>query len=185
MGVLTRLSLIGAVLCIAVVGQPFGLAFRPRAKDQAKQLAARIEREKNPGKKARFQVRLARIRLTDAIQEYDAGNYGQGWALLEEYRRQIDLSWKTLESAQGGLAKHFEAYKDLEISLREDRRVLEDLRERVPYPEDQSIKTIAEESSRVHNQVLRVLFPAGTPPQKSKKPRRRGALAAADSAAKA
>lgn len=182
---MTRAPLLGAVLCFAVLGQPFGYAFRPRAKDNEKQLAAKIAREKNPGKKARLQIRLARVKLTEAIQAYDANNFDQGWALLEEYRKQIDLSWKTLEGSERGVAKHFEAYKKLEINLREDGRLLEDLRRRVPYPENESIKTIARENSRVHSQVLGVLFPAGTPPEKSKKPRRRGALAAATSAAEA
>jgi len=182
---LTRAPLLGAVLCIAVLGQPFCYAFRPRPKDQEKQLAAKIEREKNPGKKARLQIRLARVKLTEAIQAYNANNFDQGWALLEDYGRQINLSWKTLEASERGVAKHFEAYKELEINLREDGRLIEDLRRRVPYPENESIKTVAKENSWVHSQVLGVLFPAGTPPEKSKKLRQRATSLAATSAAEA
>ena len=175
---LTKGSLLGAVLCLAVLGQPYGYALRPRAKDQEKQLTAKIERENNPGKKARLQIRLARVKLLDAIQAYDANNFDEGWALLKEYREQINLSWKTLEGSERGVAKHIEAYKKLEINLRENARLIEDLRRRVPYPENESIETVVKENTRVHNQVMGVLFPAGSPPEKSKKPRRQGALAA-------
>ena len=174
-----------AVLCFAVLGQPFCYAFPGRAKDKEEKLIAKIERTKNPGKKARLQVRLARLKLIKAIDAYDHNDFQKGLALLQEYRQQIDLSWNTLEGSKRGVAKHFDAYKALEIGLREDGRLLEDLRMRVPYPESESIEEIAKECSKVHSQVLGVLFPPGKPPQKSKKPGRLGGVLAAASATKA
>jgi hypothetical protein len=166
-----RLSVLGVVLCLAVLGQPFCYAFPGRGEQKEEKLVAKIEREKNPGKKARLQVRLARLKLRQAIDAYDHNDFHRGFALLQEYRQQIDIAWKTLEGSRRGVSKHFEAYKKLEIALREDGRLIEDLRGRVPYPEDEPIKEIAEESSKVHSQVLGVLFPHGNPPQKSKKGR--------------
>lgn len=180
----TRVSVLTTVFCITLVGQSFCYASpgRGKNKDKEAKLAAKIERTKNPGKRARLRVRLARLKLMSAIAAYDDHDFERGLVLLQEYRRQIDLSWKTLEDTRRGVAKHFRAYQTLEIALREDERMLEDLRMRVPYPESESVERIAEESSKVHRRVLGVIFPPGQPPQKSKKPRRLGGVLAATSA---
>ncbi len=173
-----RITLFSALLCIAIAGPPSLCAFRPLSNKQETRLAAKIARAKNPGKKARLQIRLARAKLMDAIQAYNGDHFSEGLALLHEYRRQINLSWETLQRSKRGVSKHLRACMKLEISLREDGRMLEDLRRRVPYPANEPIKRISEESSRVHRQVLGVLFPPGTPPQENPKGRERGALAA-------
>jgi hypothetical protein len=185
---ISRTSLAAAVLSFVILGQPCGFAFPGRGKenkDKEEKLVAKIEQEKNPGKKARLQLRLARLKLLKASEAYDHNDFEAGWALLQEYRAQIRASWNTLKESPRGVAKHFEAYKALEIGLREDDRLLEDLRHRVPYPENDSIEKIAKENSEVHSQVLRVLFPPGKPPQKSQKPGRSSGLLAARPAAEA
>ncbi|HUZ46602.1 MAG TPA: hypothetical protein VMW54_08190 [Terriglobia bacterium] len=177
-----------ALLSFVVLGQPPCFAFHrePRpSNEKEEKLVAKIEREMNPGKKARLQIRLARMKLLTAIESYDHNDFEKGRMLLQEYREQINASWKTLQGSRRGIAKHFRAYKDLEIGLREDERLLNDLRHRVPYPENRSIETIAKESGEIHSQVLGVLFPPGTPPQKSRKSGRSSGLPAAQSAAEA
>jgi DNA gyrase/topoisomerase IV subunit A len=183
-----KVFFVAAVLCFITLGQPCCYASPGRAKEnkeKEEKLVAKIGRENNPGKKARLQLRLARMKLIEASEAYDHNDLEKGWALLQEYRKQIDASWTTLKESRRGVSKHFEAYKRLEIGLREDARVLEDLRHRVPYPESDSIEKIAKESIQVHSQVLGVLFPPGRPPQKSKKPGRSSGVLAARPAAEA
>jgi len=185
---ISRAFLAVAVFSFVILGQPCCYAFPGRtkeSKDKEEKLVAKIEREKNPGKKARLQFRLARMKLLKASEAYDHNDFKEGRALLQEYREQINTSWNTLKESRRGVAKHFEAYKELEIGLREDERLLEDLRHRVPYPENDFIEKIAKESSEVHSQVLGVLFPPGRPPEKSKKPGRSSGLLAARSSAEA
>ena len=189
MSVMISKAFLGAVLLsFVVLGQPPCFAFHrePRpSKEKEDKLVAKIEREKNPGKKARLQIRLARVKLLTAIESYDRNDFEKGRMLLHEYREQINASWNTLQGARRGVAKHFQAYKELEIGLREDERLLNDLRHRVPYPENASIEEIAKESSEIHSQVLGALFPPGKPPQKSRKPGRSSVLLAAQPAAEA
>ncbi|MCL5005109.1 MAG: hypothetical protein M1404_01135 [Acidobacteria bacterium] len=162
-----------AILGFAILGQLCCYAFPGRNKEKEKEekLVEKIAREKNPGKKARFQIRLARMKLLEASEAYDQNDFEKGRALLQEYREQVNASWNSLQGSRRGVRKHGEAYIKLEISLREDGRLLEDLRHKVPYPESNSVEEIEKEISQVHSQVLGALFPHGRTPHKSKKPR--------------
>jgi hypothetical protein len=167
-----NLRLVTAVACLALLGQPFVHASPGRNNDKEENLAARIEHEQNPGKKARLQLRLAKLRLTEADEAYHSRNFAEGRDLLKQYLSQIRASWATLQGAENGVRKHLRAFKDLEIALREDDRFLQDMSRRIPYPESETIKAIAKESSAVHNQVLEAIFPVGVPPKARRKPPR-------------
>lgn len=149
------------IVGLAVLGQLFVYAEPGQNKNQEEKLIVKIEREQNPGKKARLQLRLAKIKMTEADEAYRAGNFTGGKALLQQYLDHVKESWATLQGADGDAGRYLGAFKELEISLREDDRFLEELRHRVPYPEDESIGAIEKESSGVHSQVLEAIFPAG------------------------
>lgn len=170
---ISKAFLMAAILGLVIPGLPRCYASQSEKREiEEQKIVAKIAREKNPGKKARLEVRLARMKLLDASSAYDHNDFSKGQALLREYWQLVSRSWETLESTRRGTRKHFKAYKALEISLREDRRRLEDLSLRVPYPESESIQKIEEESSRLHGRVLGVIFPGTTPLHKSTKPRR-------------
>jgi len=156
-----RVRLLIAAVCFAILAQPIARALPGRNKDKEAKLAAKIEHERNPGKKARLQIRLARLKLAEADAAYHRRNFAGGESLLRQYLDQVKTSWATLESADNAIRKHLQAFKELEIALREDDRFLEDLRRRVPYPESESVREIAKESRAVHAQVLEALFPGG------------------------
>jgi hypothetical protein len=163
------LRLVVAMVGLAVLGPPFVYGIPGQNKGQEENLIARINQEQNPGKKSRLQLRLAKMKLKEGEEAYHARDFTEGKILLQEYLVHVRESWNTLEESEGGTRKHLGAYKELEISLREEDRSLEDLSHRVPYPEDESIKTIAKEISVVHNQVLEAIFPAGLPPKERNK----------------
>jgi hypothetical protein len=154
-----------AMVGLAVLGQPFVYAGPGQNKSQEEKLIAMIEQEQSPGKKARLQLRLAKMKMADAGEAYNSRKFDEGKALLQQYLGHVRESWATLQGSDGGIRKHLGAFKELEISLREEDRVLEDLSHQVPYPEGESIKVIAKEIGGVHNQVLEAIFPAGIPPK--------------------
>jgi len=158
-----------AASLLAIVGQATLRALPGQNNDKEEKLIAQTGRENNPGKKARLQLRLAKLKLGDAEKAYHARDFAQGSALLRQYLGYVRDSWAALQAADSGVGKHLRAFKDLEISLREDDRFLEDLSRRVPYPESETIGKIAKESSAVHNQVLEAIFPDGVPPRGKKK----------------
>ncbi len=149
--------------CLAMMGFPFAYAIPGRNKDKDKEekLIEKIEREKNPGKKAQLQIKLAKMKLSEADAAYSHQRFAEGKALLQQYLDQIKTSWATLQSANGAAKKHLRAFMKLEMSLGEDERFLEDMRHRIPYPESEFVKQIQKESSAVHALVLEALFPTG------------------------
>lgn len=158
-----------AATCLAVLGQSLAHATPGRNSDKEEKLTARIESEKNPGKKARLQLRLANLKLADAGEAYQSRNLDEGKALLQQYLDQVRNSWATLQSADNAVRKHLGAFKELEISLREDDRLLEDLRHRVPYPQSEFVKEVQQDITEVHNKVLDAIFPSGFSPKGGKK----------------
>lgn len=152
-----------AVACLAILTQPFAYAVPGRSENKEEKLAAKIEREKNPGKKARLQIRLAKLKLKEAEAAYARRDFAQGRILLRQYLDQVKSSWATLEGTENAVRKHVRAFMEIEISLREDDRFLDDMRRHIPYPESEGIKEVEKESSAVHNQVLEKLFPGGFP----------------------
>jgi hypothetical protein len=158
-----------AIACLAILTQPFAYSMPGRNKDKEEKLTAKIEREKNPGKKARLQIRLAKLKLKQANAAYNRRDFAGGKSLLREYLGQVRSSWATLQGDDNAITKHARAFMALEISLREDDRFLEDMSRRVPYPASESIKDIVMESRAVHNQVLQALFPDGFPKKERSK----------------
>ena len=158
-----------AASLLAIPGQVSLHAFPRPSKDKEEVLIGKIARENNPGKKARLQLRLAKLKLKEAGQAYDTHDFEKGKALLQHYLGYVRDSWATLQGADSDVRKHLRAFKDLEISLREDDRFLEDLRHHVPYPESENVRKVAEESRAVHNQVLEAIFPDGKPPGRNQK----------------
>ena len=159
-----------AAACLAILGQAFAHSAPGRNNDKEQKLIARIEHETNPGKKAKLQLRLAKLKLAEADRAYRPRNFEEGKALLHQYLDEVRNSWATLQATGSAIRKHLGALKELEISLRENDRLFEDLRHRVPYPESDFVKEIEKESSEVHNQVLDAIFPGGSIPKGKRKP---------------
>ncbi|HEX5411789.1 MAG TPA: hypothetical protein VFZ27_07990 [Terriglobia bacterium] len=158
-----------AMAGILVLGQPFIYTASGRNKSQEERLIVRIDREQNPGKKARLQLHLAKIKFSEAHDAYRDRQFAEGKALLQQYLDRVRQTWATLQSADGGPRRHLGAYKDLEISLREQDRLLDDLSHQVPYPDNETIEAVAKENRAVHNQVLEVIFPDVSRKERSKR----------------
>ena len=162
--------MVAAAACLFILGQLFAHAAPGGADDKEQNLIARIAHETNPGKKAKLQLRLAKLKLAEADHAYRSRNFEGGKAILKQYLDEVRNSWATLQGTGSAIRKHLGALKALEISLRENDRFLEDLRHRVPYPESDFVKEIEKESSEVHNQVLDAIFPGGYTPKGKRKP---------------
>lgn len=159
---------------IAWAGLACTLALYPaliwgRRHDNPQELAARIARENNPVKKAKYEIRLGRLILKQAEQAYDGRHIPQGQQLLSSYTRQMQDAWKLLNATGRIAAKKPDGFMQLEIALRENNRDLRELRRRVFYlyrgPIDQALKTLGQ----LHSKVLVALFPGAAPPANSPK----------------
>lgn len=143
-------------------------------RETEEQLRERIQSEQNPVKKAKYEIRLAHLELQQARDAYEQGNVQLGAKLLEAFAEHMTTSWKFLRDSGRQAAKQPQGFKELDISLRQDVRLLEDLRHRVAYFDRGPVDKAAQEMERIRSEVLRALFPgikhrAPNPPAVPKK----------------
>jgi hypothetical protein len=132
------------------------------------QLLARLETEHDPVKKSKAETRLARIKLRQAIQAYEHGNIEQGAQLISAYLGRIKDSWQMLRSSGRNAARDSRGFKELDIELREDARLLDDLERRISYFERGPIDKAEKEVEQVRTEVIQALFPVTQAPEAAK-----------------
>ncbi len=152
-----------AAAVLIVLGLPWGGLSPARQPDTEADLLARIQHEQNPVKKAKYEIRLGRVKLLQAIDAYGKGSLEQCQQLLDDYLRRIKDSWQLLQSSGRQAVRHPQGFKELDIELREDARMLEDLKHRVAYGDREPVEKAAQEVERIRAEVLRALFPAERP----------------------
>jgi hypothetical protein len=152
--------------CGFVAAGSFLLAFlcggagSARHADSEEDLLARIQRENDPVRKAKYEIRLGRVKLEQAIDAYDQGHLEQCQKLLAAYLERMRGSWETLRSSGRRASRHPQGFKELDIALREDGRLLDDLKRRIPALDRGPAEKTAQEVEELRSEVLRVLFPA-------------------------
>jgi hypothetical protein len=161
-----------ALLSIAFlpIGAPVfltGGSSAPPSETEA-QLLARLEREHDPVKKSKEETRLARIKLQQAIHTYEQGNPEQGAQLVSAYLGRIKDAWQHLRSSGRNAARDSRGFKELDIALREDARLLGDLKRRVSYFERGPIEKAEKEVEQERAEVLHALFPVTRAPEAAK-----------------
>jgi ADP-ribose pyrophosphatase YjhB (NUDIX family) len=162
-----RVLLSIAFLLIGVPVFLAGTSSAPPSETEA-QLLARVQKEHDPVRKSKEETRLARIKLRQAIHAYEQGNTEQGAQLVSAYLGRIKDSWQTLRSSGRNAAHAPQGFKELDIELREDERLLDDLKRRVSYFERDPIEKGAKEVEQVRAEVLQALFPAARVPEAAK-----------------
>jgi hypothetical protein len=161
-----------ALLSIAflLIGAPVFLAggsSAPPSETEA-QLLARLQREHDPVKKSKEETRLARIKLQQAIQACEQGNTEQGAQLVSAYLGRIKDAWQDLRSSGRNAASDSRGFKELDIELREDARLLDDLKRRISYFERGPIEKAEKEVEQERAEVLHALFPVTRTPEAAK-----------------
>ena len=153
-----------------LIGAPVFLAAgsSPLPSETEAQLLARIQKEHDPVKKSKAETRLARIKLEQAIQAYEQGNTEQGAQLVSVYLGRIKDAWQYLRSSGRNAARDPRGFKELDIELREDARLLDDLKRRISYFERDPIEKAEKEVEQARAEVLQALFPVARAPEAAK-----------------
>ena len=158
-----------ALFLIVFSSVPGPAPLAARHPDTEEDLQARIEREQNPVKKAKFEVRLGRVKLTQAIAAYDKGDLDRSNALAAAYLAEMKGAWQRLRDTGRNAVKKPEGFRELDIALREDARVLDDLAHRIPYNDRGPVTEVAHAVDQLHGEVLAALFPAEAPSRAKKR----------------
>jgi hypothetical protein len=156
-----------AFLLIAVPAFLASASSAPPSETEA-QLLARIQKEHDPVRKSKEKTRLARIKLQQVVQTYQQGNAEQGAQLISAYLDSIKDSWEVLRSSKRDAVRAPQGFRELDIELREDERMLDDLKRRVSYFDRDPIEKAAKEVDQVRTEVLHALFPEARVPEAAK-----------------
>jgi hypothetical protein len=140
------------------------------------QLLQRIQNEQNPVKKAKYEIKLANLKLMQVQDAYSQGNIDAGTNLLGTFVEHMKTSWQLLQASGRKAVKQPEGFRELEISLREDARLLEDVARRLSYFDRGPVEKAGRELERMRVDVLQALFPAvKSPPLNASPPPQRPA----------
>lgn len=134
-----------------------------QARDTEEQLARKIQNEQNPVKKAKEEIKLASLKLTQIHEQYSTGHFDAGAKLLGNFMGDVKTSWKLLQDSGRKAWKQPDGFRELEISLREDVRSLQDLARDVSYFDRAPLANAAQELDRMRYQVLNAQFPGDIP----------------------
>ena len=134
-----------------------------KGSDTEEQLALRIQSESNPVKKAKVEIKLARLKFTQVHDAYTEGRIEAGAKSLGAFLDTMKTSWKLLQDSGRKAWKQPEGFRELEIALREDVRSLQDLERSVSYYDRTPLTNAAQELERMRGEVINALFPGGQP----------------------
>jgi hypothetical protein len=160
-------TLLAAFLLIVALALLAGAALVMPSETEA-ELEARMEKERNPAKKAKEGARLARLKLREAIAAYEEREAERGARLVSAYLGRIRDTWQRLRSSGRNAAADQRGFKELEFELRDDERMLSDLERRVPYDERNPVEKAEKEVERVRVEVMQALFPSARGPEVKK-----------------
>jgi len=154
----TSLQVLAAVLGILLAG------LCAMGRETEEQLLQRIQSEQNPVKKAKDEIKLASLKLTQVREAYSQGHIEEGAKLLVTLTDTTKASWKILQNSGRRASKQPEGFRELEIALREDVRTLQDVGRTVDFYDRAPLENAAQELEKMRGEVLHALFP-GAPPR--------------------
>ncbi len=138
-----------------------GGALRPAlwaAEESAARLEQKIRRQLEPIKKVRLQIKLARIHLNNSAKAYRELDFDGGKKSLNTYLDSIREARRILARSGRDPKRQPRGYKDLEIALRQDLRILTDLKRSVPYFAREAIQAGIDQVDEVREEVLQSMF---------------------------
>jgi hypothetical protein len=148
-------------MCLVALGVMVFPGWYAHARETEEQLLEHIQREQNPLKRSKFELKLADLKLEQAQSAYGKDDPELGAKLLGEFVAHMQAAWKALRDSGRKAVKQPQGFKELDIALREHARTLEDLARRVSYFQRQPVEKAEQEMERIRGEVLQALFPGG------------------------
>lgn len=158
---------LGLVVLIVWGGTAPLHAFR---EDTENDLLPRIQREHDPVKRAKFEIRLAHLKLLRGIEACEKDDDEECHKLLNAYLDLLKSSWKDLQASGRNAVKQPAGFKELDIALREDTRSLDDGKRKMPLEDRDPADAVIQQVEKLHEEVLGVLFPSGAARPTESKP---------------
>lgn len=122
---------------------------------------ARFAQETDAVRRAQMMPRLGEVEFDEITRYIDAEKLPEALALLREYRDQIEFCEKGLNAMNIDAEKHPKGYKQLEISLRQSLRKLNNLLVGLAGDEQAPFREVQKDLEEINRHLIRELFPKG------------------------
>jgi hypothetical protein len=130
-----------------------------QTQDPAEAFRAKFTKENDPVRKAKILIPLSDAEFRDIQKEAGADNAQGALAILRQYRDEAEASQKALEATGHDPEKHPNGFKELQISLRESIRRLDNVIGDLSGDEQKPFRDIRQELEQMDRRLIHELFP--------------------------
>lgn len=142
-----------AALAVSLLSGP------ARAQDRTVQLRSLFDRQTSAIEKAKLMPRLGDAEFRQARQDIAAGRLPQAAAILGQYRDEAQLCTQGLEAAGRDAEQHPAGFKQLQISLRQSLRRLNEIIVGLPGDDQAPFLAVRKDLDELNRRLIRKLFP--------------------------
>ena len=139
------------------------------AQDRMAAETARYEQEADPVRKARALVKLGADQVAQARKQLNDGEDVASLHTLEQYRDEIQHMSEALKATGADAERKPAGFKELQISVRENVRRIDDLILTLPVDKRPFFREVRADLVKTQNDLIDALFPR-QPDRSSKKP---------------
>lgn len=163
-----RFLLLTGSLVVSVAALALLAGFIPQH-DRSEEYKARFDHESNPVRKAKILPDLGNAEFKDIEAQAATGDFDVVIKTLLLYRDQVAEAEKALDATGANPAKHSAGFIQLEISVRQSLRRMDDLSFQIPADHKKTFSDIRNQLDQTDQRLIRQLFPrapapGGTPP---------------------
>jgi hypothetical protein len=120
---------------------------------------AQFQLERDPVAKAKILAKLGRLEIDQARADLKADREEQSLADLERYRDQVEGTVQVLSSTGVNAEQHPAGFKELQISLRETLRRIDELILQLPLDKRPWFQAVRSDLTKSQNSLIEALFP--------------------------
>ena len=135
------------------------LNVRAAAQESRAKYEAQYELERDPVVKAKILARLGHFEIDQARADLKADKDEQSLADLERYRDQVESTVQALSATGVNAEQHPAGFKELQISLRETLRHIDELILQLPLDKRPWFQAVRSDLGKSQNLLIEALFP--------------------------
>ena len=147
------------VACRVILFAALVLAAPLAAQDRLATALAQYQHEADPVRKARILSKLSNDQIEEAKKELKTGEDVASLHTLEQYRDEVRETVEGLKATGADAEKKPAGFKELQISLRETVRHIDDLILTLPVDKRPFFRDIRNDLAKMQNDLIDALFP--------------------------
>jgi hypothetical protein len=148
------------VLIVTTMTLSACLAISAAEQESREKYEAQFQLERDPVAKAKILAKLGRFEIEEARADLKADKEEQSLADLEHYRDQVEGTVQALAATGVNAEQHPAGFKELQISLRETLRHIDELILQLPLDKRPWFQAVRSDLANSHNLLIEALFPS-------------------------